>query len=482
MKTESIKKNFAYQMCYEVLVFILPFITSPYVSRVIGAKGLGIYSYTYSVANYFVLFGMLGIKNYGSRLIAKSRDDEDELNRQFSDLVTVHIIISLICLGIYMIYAFFFSTNRTYAMIQTFFVASSVFDIGWFYFGIEKFKLTVMRNSLYRILTVICVFTFVKHKNDLIIYTVILAVGSLLSFTTLWVPLRKYVKYVKPNPKGMMNHVKPMAVLFIPAIAISVYKYMDKIMVGYMCDKSELGYYENAEKVVNIPVTVISSFGTVMLSKMSNLAANKDKKNSDRYLSVSMKYIMWMSFGMGMGLMGVGNTFAPVFWGKGFIKSGELILWLSVTIPFIAFANVIRTQYLIPNERDKDYVISVVTGAVVNFIVNYLLIPYYGAMGATVGTIFAEASVCLMQMFMVRKNLKIGEYIKNSLFFLLSGLIMFIIIYGMGRSRHYSIGLVIIQVFTGGFLYCLMTSAYFYVTKDRVFMNMVNKYFRKEKK
>lgn len=471
----SVRKNFTYQMIYEILILILPFVTSPYIARKIGAEGLGVYSYSYSIAYYFVLISMLGLKNYGNRAIARSRDNQKELNSIFSNLLALHIGISLICTLIYLIYAFTLKNERIYALIQIAYVLSGLFDISWFFFGIEKFKLTVTRNVIIKILNVSCVFIFVKDASDLWKYCVIMAVGGLISQISLWIPLRKYVSFVKPSWSIIKTHVRPMLVLFIPTIAISLYKYMDKIMLGSLASKEQLGFYENAEKVANIPMTIISSFGTVMLPKMSNLAAKSDHKAASYYMSVSMKYVMCLAFALAFGLAGVGTVFAPIFWGMEFLPSGILIMGLSITLPFISFANVIRTQYLIPHQKDKEYLSSVVSGALVNLILNWLLISQLGAMGATIGTIAAEVSVCLIQCFAVRKELPLFSYLKSTVLFLLFGGIMFSIVYYMGSVMTISVKTLISQVITGMIIYGIAVLIYLLVTKDKFAMQMLSK-------
>ena len=180
-KNTSVKKNFLYQMMYEVLVIILPFVTSPYIARVIGAEGLGIYSFSNSVAYYFVLVSMLGLKNYGNRTIASVRNDKEKLNETFSEIYVLHAIFSVICIAAYFVYCLEISSDKKYALIQTFYVISSLFDISWFYFGIEKFKLTVTRGIVIKILNAVCVFTFVKDGDDLWKYCLIMSLGMLLS-------------------------------------------------------------------------------------------------------------------------------------------------------------------------------------------------------------------------------------------------------------------------------------------------------------
>lgn len=474
-KNTSIKKNFMYQMIYEVLVLILPFVTSPYIARVVGAEGLGVYSYSHSVAYYFVLFSMLGIKNYGNRAIAQARDDQDALNETFSNLLAVHIGVSAICCGVYGIYAVLLKNDQLYAVIQGMYVLSGLFDISWFYFGIEKFKLTVARNMVIRLINISCIFIFVRNADDLWKYCTIMAACNLLSQLTLWAPIRKYIQLVRPSWARMKRHIAPLAVLFIPAIAVSLYKYMDKIMIGAMSSKVQLGYYENAEKVINIPMTIIGSFGTVMLPKMSNLAANDNQSASRRYIALSMRFVMCLAIALTCGCAATGRIFAPVFWGKAFAYAGNLIIGLAITIPFISFANVIRTQYLIPNGKDREYLISVICGAVINLIINGLLIPFMGAMGATIGTIAAEMSVCIIQTFMVRRQLPVGKYVRDSLFFMLAGAAMFAVVYLLGERMGVKTVTLIVQVTVGVVIYCSMSLCYFIKKQDETVLTILKK-------
>ena len=154
----SIKKNLAYQTFYEILILILPFFTSPYIARVMGAEYLGIFSYTYSIAYYFQLFGMLGIKFYGNRSIAKVRDNKEDLSRVFNEIFLLHVLFSVVSCACYLVYCFVFSEYRTFALLQGFMVLSSVFDVSWLFFGLEKFKTTVTRSTIIKIISVVLIF------------------------------------------------------------------------------------------------------------------------------------------------------------------------------------------------------------------------------------------------------------------------------------------------------------------------------------
>lgn len=476
----SLKKNVIYQTAYQILTIILPFVTSPYVSRVLGAENLGIYSYTYSIASYFVLFAMLGIANYGNRSIAMVRDDQNKLNRTFSGIFVVHSAVSLIVILFYVVYlVILVRENQIIAVIQTVYIIAALLDINWFYFGIEQFKITVTRNTIVKLLTVVSIFLFIRSKDDLWIYVTIMAFGSFLSQSLVWLFLRKYVSFVKPTFAEMKKHIKPMLVLFIPVLAISLYKVMDKIMLGNMCAKAQVGFYENSEKAINIPNSVIGAFGTVMLPKMSNLLNTGKEKEGRKYMNLSMKYIMIVSFALAFGLAAVSDIFSVVFWGEEFRPSGILIAILAMTVPFLAFANVIRTQHLIPMCKDKEYTISVFVGAGVNLLFNIILIPQYQAVGAALGTLFAEVSVCVIQAFFVRKDLPLAMYLKNCVFFILAGVVMYTAVYALNLIMSESVLSLALEIAAGGVVFVALSAVYLWVTKDDFFRKTVKKYLRR---
>lgn len=431
MKQRSIKKNFLYNMVYQILVIIMPLITTPYIARVIGPTGSGTYSYTYSIANYFVIFAMLGINNYGNRLIAKNRDDENKLSYEFTSLFILHTLISLISLIVYIIFSVFIVKDyQTFFLLQGIYVLSAVFDINWLFFGLEEFKLTVTRNIIIKLISVVLIFTLVKTYDDLILYILILNGSNLLSQLMLYPFLRKNkIKLTKISWNVIFKHFKPLIILFIPVLALSIYKLMDKIMIGKIINLTEVGLYEYAERIINLPMTLITTLGTVMLPRMSNLVAKNADKEIKEYISKSMKFILFLSMPICVGIIMISNDFIPFFLGNSYNKTVILVQILAITIPIISFANVIRTQYLIPKSKDKDFSISLLLGALVNFILNYILIERYQSIGACIATVMAETVVMLYQAFKVKKEIQIMEYIKYGCDFLFKSIIMGAIIY-----------------------------------------------------
>lgn len=452
----SLRRNIVYQFLYELLIVFIPLFTIPYVSRVLGAENIGLFSYTYAVANYFVLFANLGIKNYGSRTIAMVRNNKEELNRNFSEILSIHIIFSIIVIFVYLVLLFFFvEDNLVIFLIQSIYIFAAVFDINWFFFGIEKFKLTVGRNTLVKILSVFLVLVFVKTQTDLWIYALILALSVFVGQSVVWFALKQYVSWRRPSWANMKQHIRPLFVLFLPILALSLYKYMDKIMLGSISSNVQVGFYENAEKIINVPMSLIMAFGVVLMPRIANMVTSKDKGEVFKLIDMSMEAVMLLAIAISFGLAGISFVLAPIFFGYEFEECGILIMGLAVTLPFMAFANVIRTQYLIPYKEDKIFVVSLFLGAAVNLIVNIILIPYMAARGAVIGTIFAEIIVCIYQSYFVRKKIFIKKYLLNTIPPILIGIVMFVFVFQIGNVMNINIVTLILQLVVGMFIYAV---------------------------
>ena len=457
----SVKKNFIYNLIYQLLLFIFPLITVPYISRVLGTDGVGIYSYTHSIVYYFMLITLLGINNHGNRSIAKVRDNKKELSKTFLSIYSIQLVSGLLMIIIYSLYMIFINKNYIdIAWIQIIYIISAIFDINWFFFGLEEFKVTITRNTLVKILSLVLIFVFVKSPNDVIIYTLIMTLSTLLSQLLLVPFLIKRIDIVKITYNDIKKHIKPVLIMFIPVIAVSIYRVMDKIMLGAMTSVSEVGLYEQADKIIIVPIAIISALGTVMLPRISNLVAKDKKEEILSYVEKSIKFIMFLSLPMCFGLIAVSDIFVPMFLGSEFTGSIILVKWMSVTILFASFANVLRTQYLIPYEKDNIYVISIILGAVINVICNLIFIPMYASCGALVGTIAAEFMVMLIQIIGLWKYLPIMEYFKSIFGFAIKAVIMFIIVILVSSLPFNNMIILMIQMLIGGLIYFVLNINY----------------------
>lgn len=448
MKTTS--KNFLYNIIYQIFILIIPLITTPYISRVLGVNNVGTYAYTYSIVYYFMLFSMLGINNYGSRTIAKCNDDIDDRATKFWNIYFLQLILTTIMIILYIILVILITyDNKSMMIIQGIYLLSVAFDINWLFFGIEKFKITISRNVIIKATSLFLIFFIVKNKNDLWKYTLIMSTSTLISQLYLWIYVKKYIKKSKIQLKEILYHLKPCFILFIPVIAYSIYRVMDKTMLGYFANTFELGNYESAEKIINIPISFITALGTVMIPHMSKIEKNDYNKEIKETFELCFCFILPMAY----GLFIISSDFSDIFFGNEFIKTGDIIKLLVPTIIFSAISNVIRTNYLIPKENDKVYVKSTILGAIVNFICNIILIKKYGAYGACIGTVLAELVVMIYQIINTTKNIEYVEILKLFLKYSVKSIFMAIIIYLIGRNISDKLVKIILQIIIGGILY-----------------------------
>lgn len=450
----SVKKNFSLNLIYQILNILVGLITTPYIARVLGATNSGRYSVSEAVARYFLLFIMLGISHYGNRNIAFARNDRYERSKTFSEIYALQLFMSVVVLLFYILYIMTICEDKLLAIIQGLFLFSGALDVSWLYFGMEKFTITVSRNIMIKAILTVGVFAFVHKETDVYLYTFIMASSYLVSNLVLVIPCRRYVDVRIPKLSDVKPRIKPILVLFVPVVAISIYNIMDKIMLGIMSDKASVGYYDYSEKIMQVPNAFIIAFSTVMLPRMSHLLKEKSQSEVIGYINRSMKFVSYFSVGMAFGLFAISDVLIPLFLGKGYTACIALVQILAPIILIKACANVVRTQFLIPYCRDNIYVVSHLLGAATNLVANLLLIPRLGAAGASIGTVIAEFFVMFYQFYKSRKDLPIPLYIKDVLKYIIFGLLMLVIIrIWVSVMNFNSIIMLVTSVVIGGLVY-----------------------------
>ena len=475
----KLKKNLTYQTFYQILITITPLITSPYLSRKLGAESLGIYSYTQSIVSYFVLFAMLGFINYGTRTIAMCKDEEERICK-FNQIYKLQIICSIISTLIYILLSIFYNYNTTYMLLQSFWVISCLFDVTWYFFGKEEYKTTVIRNIIIKLLSICAILIFVHKPSDIGIYIFIMSFSTFTSQIFLWIILKKQNIIRKTNIKeAIKNHIKPVIVLFIPYLAMSVYHIMDKTMLGVLSDSNQNGYYYNSDKVVSIPLGIITGTGTVMLSKMSALQKDVNSKNKiQKLMNLSIEGFMCICFAFCFGLAAISKDFVPFFFGEGYDECILLISVFSSVIIFKALSNLLVSQFFIPFKKENKQTICVFLGAIINLILNYILIKEFklGALGATIGTLIAEFIVMIAEIIVVNKHIKIIKTLLRTIPFILFGFFMFIVIYFLSLLELNIFLKLIMEITIGGLIYSLLCLLYFRITKNELFLVLKNSF------
>lgn len=292
---KHIARNYIYNTCYQILVLVAPLVTTPYISRVLGASGIGIYNYAQSIATYFIYVGAVGTTIYGQREIAYAQNDQKKRSEIFWEIATIKFVAVTFCAVIYFL---FFCKGGEYSSVYRILILevfASMFDISWFFMGMENFKVTVIRNTIIKLIGIILIFTFVKSSDDVIVYTLCLTLPIFIGNISLWFSLPRYLTKVRIHTQGVIRNIRPALILFLPQLAIEVYAVLDKTMLGALAsDIREVGYYSQASRIIKILLALVTSLGTVMLPAMSSAYAHGQKD----VITTSIKnrlglYICW---------------------------------------------------------------------------------------------------------------------------------------------------------------------------------------------
>lgn len=455
MKSSSIKSNYFFNLLYKIVTIITPLITAPYIARVFGATGVGEYGYVYSVAQYFYSFAMLGISDYGSRSIAKVRGDKDKLNTTFSEILIMQVCTALIACIAYYFYALQLANNRLLALLQGMQIVSVFFDISWLFFGLEQFKLISIRNICIKLGSVICILLFVRSLDDIWKYTGIIAGSTIISQLIVLPSAYKNVSFIKPKSREILKHVKPNIILFLPVIAANVLHYFDKVMLGNMSTVEEIGFYDSAEKIIQIPNSMITALGGVVLPAISNIVQSRNNVRLKQIRNNTFVFVSLSVCALAFGISAVAKEFVPIFYGDGFDEVVRLLYILTPAMAFISFANIIKSQYLLPFSRDGVFATCLIIGIVINVLLNSLLIPQFGSAGASIATTISEASILVSELIWIRKEISISEHVKTAFPFVIFGAVMFIAVNVI--STNNVLFTLIIKTIIGAVLYLVLS-------------------------
>lgn len=453
-------RNYLYNVGYQVLAIIVPLITSAYVSRVLRPEGVGANAFTNSIIQYFILFASMGIGYYGNRQIAYVRDNRPKMAKTFWEIQIVKTIMTLVSIIAFEIFLIFYTRQFDYMLAQSLNLIAVAFDISWFYEGIENFKVTVLKNSFVKIMSMIAIFVFIKGPSDVTLYIVVLALSTLLGNLTLWPNIYRDLPKVKIGSLNPWIHFLPMAELFIPQIATQIYVQLNRTMLGVMVNETASGYYQYSDSLVKLILALVTATGTVMLPHVANAVSRGNMEQVNKMLYKSFDFVSAVAYPMMFGLAAISLTLAPKYYGPGYGAVGPAMMIESIVILMIAWSNVLGVQYLLPIHHQKQFTISVTVGALINIVLNFPLIKIWGLNGAMWATVLSEIGVMLYQLWAVKRLLNFRDLFFDSWKYLISSLVMFSIVFFMNRRLKSSWLMMIFEIFVGAgiylFLICIM--------------------------
>lgn len=469
---EKLAKNYIYNICYQVLVLIAPILTAPYLARVLGAELLGVSNYVVTVAGVFTTIGLLGIQNYAIREIAYVKQDRAKLEETFYELYFVRLLLGAITTVVYISYIFV-SDYPSLMWIEYMYVFAFFIDPCWFYIGMEDMGKVVARNFFAKAANILGIFLLVKTQSDYVRYIFLLSFmtlfASVLAIPHLWSyfaikPRKVHLESVKKHLKGSMQ-------LFLPQVATMIYLSVDKIMLEHFVSSSAVAYYDQAEKIVKIPLAFITVLSTVMMPRLASQFADGNQRQLKNYLSKTIQFSCFLAFPMMFGIAGIASSLIPWYLGSGFLPVVQAIQVLSPIVLLCSLVGISGDQYLVATKQTRIMTIAYFCAALVNVMINLLFIPRYGVTGAAIGTIVAYLVSMIIQYKTMLKRVNVkGEIVRAGLY-LVKAIPMFFCVYRIGKFYSASWKTTFIQIVVGVIVYFVTLI----VTKDQTLPYLMEK-------
>ena len=416
-------KNYLYNLSYQILTIILPIITVPYVTRIFTSEDLGNYGFYNSIVSYFSLFAVLGIGIYGTKQIAAAND----VNSTFWNIYAIQFVASLLALSVYLIAVFSISQmSTTISLILGVVLLTKMLDISWLFSGKEDFKKITLRNTVVKVTGVISIFTFIKSSEDLYLYVFLIVIFDFLGQFVMWIPAKQFLNRPTFNLESIKKNLRPTILLFLPQVAISLYVVLDRTLLGVLGSYSDVGIYEQGQKLISILLTVVNSLGAVMLPRVANLLSERRDKEAQNMVKFSFILYNLMIFPMIFGFIAVNEVFVKLFLGENFQDVKYMLYIIVFNIMLVGWTNILGFQVLVVRNKNKEYMLSTTIPAFVSVAVNVAVIPFFGYIGASVTSVVVEILVFAIQWYysrnIINKNLLFNKDLAK---IICSSLVMF---------------------------------------------------------
>ncbi|MGY3765892.1 oligosaccharide flippase family protein [Vagococcus vulneris] len=462
--------NFSYQALYQLTLIILPIITIPVVSHALGAHGIGTYNYITSIVSYFVLCAGLGLANYGIREVASTKNDKSELSNVFWSLEIFNVIIAVCMIILYFIFISF-TQNKQLFIISSLPLIATLFDISWFYYGIQDFKHITIINIFIKIVSFILILIFINNSSDLNIYFLIQGLSILLSNLALWIFLHNKISFVKPSLTNIFSHFKPAMSFFIGKASITIYTTLNKTLLGILSTVTAVGIYTNSLQLVLIFTTLIGTVDTVLMPHMTSLYSDNNEKQMIKVMEKMVDLQLFFSIPIMFGIILVNPKMILWFFGEDFNYLRYTVPVLSPLVIIMPLGISIVRQYLMPKNMIKNFNYSVLASACIGLITNLILIPKIGIWGAIVATILSE---CVVTIIRLRDLLKYSNFklnLKDILIYVFCSIVMFIGAFVISINLSSNVWTTLIQGVVGLVIYLILTSIF---KSNKIYMILKN--------
>ena len=405
MKIHSVKYNFIMNAILTVAGIIFPLITFPYISRVLLVEGSGKVAFATSVVTYFTMFASLGIPTYGVRACAIVRDNKEKLSKTVQELLIISggtTLLTYIVFGISLFVIPEFAQERTLLLIVGLGIGLNTIGVQWLYNALEQYSYITTCSILFKVIGMILMFLLVKESSDYQIYGGVYVIASFGSYVLNFISLRKFVTFQKTGTYQFKQHLKHIMVFFAMSAGASIYLNLDVVMLRFLQSNEAVGYYNAGIKVKTVLVTCVTSLGTVLLPRLSYYIETADKKAFQLMVGKAFRFVFVAASAVTVYFSIFARESILLLSGEAFLPAVGPMMILMPTVLLIGLSNVTGIQILTPNGREREVMYSIWGGAILDFVLNLIVIPKFSANGAALSTLLAEGMVLLLQCWFLR--------------------------------------------------------------------------------
>lgn len=445
-------KNYIYNFSNQILMLILPFITTPYVTRVFTSSELGSYGYYNSIVSYFALLATLGIGNYAVKEISSNSSNRSKV---FWEIYSLQLVFSFISLGLYILLCLVNNSfHNVIAYILGITLLSRFIDISWLFQGVEDFRSLTFRSVMIKLIGAVSIFVFIKEESDLYLYIFLIVFYELLGQVIMWIPARNWLQKPVFSMKDSIKHLNSVFILFIPQVAMSLYALFDRTLLGALVSTRDVGIFEQGNKLINLLLVVVTTLSGVILPHVSNLISQGKKEKVNQFYEFSFLVYNTVIFPLIAGMLIVNENFVQFFLGSEFQDAKYAIMIMVWKMFFIGWTNIMGIQILIPHNKHKEFMVSTTIPAFFSIACNLVLIPHLGYIGAAITSVLTESVVWCIQLYYTRTYLKEVPILRNMFKIILASVMMYGSLYLLKPVLIFAPALnVLVYAIIGGIIY-----------------------------
>jgi O-antigen/teichoic acid export membrane protein len=394
------------------------------------------------------------------RETAKRNSSPEERNQVFSELFVINVLSAMIFSAVYLVTVFSVPSlyhNREFLLVVGVSVLFVPLNVDWFFSGREKFKLVTLRTLAAKIIALGGLFIFVRTREDIIPYLILTIMANLSSQIWNFGYMLKTEIRLRFRNLQIKKHLNAALILFASNIAVSIYTMLSTLILGFMSDYTQVGYYTSAIKVSKMILPIVTAMSPVMVARINTVRGEKNNEQEIlRLLNSSFGYMMMLAVPATVGLMMIAPRFVPLFFGEEFIPATASLQILSLLIIIIGLSNLFGIQVLVATGHEKKFLIAVLCGTVSNFCLNILLVGKYGSIGASAASVLAETMVTAATFIFALKIIPVRINTENIFQPVLAALPIIFVSLIFSRAIEQNVNYLLVTAVTGSVIYAFI--------------------------